>query len=196
MAGGTLQNLFLLFGIVAPLIYISTDLIAGILLKGYNFVMQSASELPSIESPVSSFVLPLHFAYYLLMIAFGLGVWQLGAGSRMLDVLAAFMIGNAVVSLVSDAFFRANYSTDVTASSNVVSVILGATGVIFFLVAIIFGAVVFTNWFRFYSIGTLLVFLLLGILGLMSSPHIGIQERVMIYGYASWVIFLSLNFKI
>jgi hypothetical protein len=188
-----LQMLLLGFGIIAPLIYVSTDLIGGILLKGYNFVMQSASQLSSIGSPVSSFVVPLHFVYYLLIIAFGLGVWELAGGSHVLEILSAFLIGNAVVSLVSDAFFRANYTTDVTVSANTVNVILGATAMILFLVAIIFGAIAFTGWFRFYSIGTLLAFLVLSILGFMSSPHVGIQERTMIYGYAAWVVLLVVN---
>lgn len=193
MTSNTLQNMLLAFGIIAPLIYVSTDLIAGTLLSGYNFIMQSASKLPSIGSPVSGFVLPFHFVYYLLMIAFGVVVWQLSGGRYIVEIVSALMIGNAVVSFVSDAFFRVNYSANINVTSDKVNVILGATGMIFVIVAIMCGAIGFTNWFRYDSIGTLVVFLVLSFLGLMSSPHIGIQERTMIWGYGAWVVLLAIN---
>ena len=54
--------------------------------------------------------------------------------------------------------------------------------------------------FRFYSIGTILVYLVLGILPFLgvaqveagqSTPWVGLVERIMVYGYMLWVLILA-----
>jgi hypothetical protein len=82
-----------------------------------------------------------------------------------------------------------------------VHLFLMAVNVIFLqMLAIVFGAVTFRNWFRFYSIGTLLAFIALTIFGLLVTPQIiagppqsGFQERVMAYVVLLWQAMLSIT---
>lgn len=50
------QKILLSCGILAPLLYLGTDLLAGKLLKSYSFSVQSMSELGASGSPVRSLV--------------------------------------------------------------------------------------------------------------------------------------------
>jgi len=85
------------------------------------------------------------------------------------------------------------------AAVSTITVVLGAVSMIFFLLAIGFGAAAHRNWFRFYSIGILVTFLVLTIFGFLVAPQIaagtslvGVQERTMIYGYLLWVVVLDI----
>jgi hypothetical protein len=111
--------------------------------------------------------------------------------------MASMVVGNAVLSGLASAFFPNHLGE--AASSNNIGVILGAAGMFLSLLAIGFGAAAYRNWFRFLSIGILLTFLVLTILGLL-RPQIaegqpvslvGLQERTMAYGYLLWVLVLA-----
>jgi len=73
-----------------------------------------------------------------------------------------------------------------------INVILGAVSMIFFLLAIGFGAAAHRNWFRFFSVGILVLFLVQTIFGVMAATHhIGTQEHIMTYCYMLWLMVLS-----
>ena len=69
------------FGIIAALLSLGTDLLAGMLLKGYSFASDSMSEFVAAGSPVRSLVLTLSLVSRAFMIAFGVGVWRVGGAS-------------------------------------------------------------------------------------------------------------------
>jgi hypothetical membrane protein len=68
------RNLLLICGILSSLLYVGTDILAGMLWEGYSFTHQAVSELSAIGAPTRPLVVPLYFVYDVLMIAFGLGV--------------------------------------------------------------------------------------------------------------------------
>ena len=72
------QKILLSCGILAPLIYLGTDWLAGKLLKGYSFIAQSMSELSAAGSPTRSRVVWLTLLAGAVMIAFGVGVLARG----------------------------------------------------------------------------------------------------------------------
>lgn len=188
-----LPKLALICGILAPLLFVFTDVVAGTSWKGYSFVWKSISELSAIGAPTRPFAAPLFIAQSLLLVAFGLGVWGQAGQNTPLRVIAGFLVGNGIVSLAATSLFPMRVG--VVASALSVGVILGAAGVIFLLVAVGFGAAAFTNWFRFYSIGTLLTFAVLTIFGLVAQNpghgRVGLQERVMSYGFLLWIGLLT-----
>ena len=86
-------------------------------------------------------------------------------------------------------------------SAGMMHVVLTAVGVLTILLAIVFGAAAYRNWFRFYSVGTLLVVLAFGIIGFsyvpaisanLPTPWLGATERVNIYGWMLWVVVLAI----
>ena len=195
---GRLRNRFLICGIIASLLWAGTDILAGALWEGYNFISQSISELSAIGAPTRLFVFPLNLTCDVLLIIFGLSVWRSADQKRALRVTALMVVGTAVMNGLASAFFPMHLGE--SASSNTMGVILGATGMVFFLLAVGFGAAAYRNWFRFFSIGILLAFFVLTIVGLLRpliatgepTSSIGIQERTMSYVYLMWVVVLAI----
>lgn len=187
-----LSRLLLACGVLAALLFVGADLVAGAQWKGYNFISKSISELSAIGAPTRAYAAPLFMTQSLVLVAFGLGVWGQAGHSTPLRVIASLLVANGIVGLTATAFFP--MQAGIRPSPASVGVILGAAGVIFLVVAIGFGAAAFTNWFRVYSIATLLVFAVLTIVGVaaQSEPRIGLQERVMSYGMLLWVGLLAL----
>jgi hypothetical protein len=98
-------KILLVCGIFAPLLYISTDILAGTLYAGYSFTSQAVSELFAIGSPTSHLVVPLFTIYDMLLIAFALGILVSAGRNLALRITALMMVGNAVNGLMLSNFF-------------------------------------------------------------------------------------------
>jgi hypothetical protein len=187
-------------GIASPVLLVAADILGTVRYAGYSFTAQSASELSAIGAPTRAFVLPLGLAGDVLLVAFGLGVWGLAGRKRAARITGAMVVGNAVVGFVASAFFPMRLGEVVSPLTT--RVILGAMGVTCFLLAMVSGAAAYRTWLRFYSIGTLATFLVLGVLRFLTGPQtpagqpvstVGIQERAMMYGYLLWVMLLTIS---
>jgi hypothetical protein len=192
---GRWRKLLLVSGFLASLLAVSTDVLAVLLWQGYSFTSQSISELSAIGAPTRSFVLVLNLVYAALLVAFGLCVWVRGR-KRVMYIMAGLLLGNVAVSIVVVTFFPMHLGESLSA----IHLGLMAVNVILLqMLTIVFGTVAFRNWFRYYSIGTLLAFLVLTFFGIFLAPQIisgppqsGLQERVMGYGYLLWQALFSL----
>ena len=190
-----MRKLLLICGFLASLLAVGTDVLAGMLWEGYSFTSQSISALSAIDAPTRSLVFALNLVYAALLIAFGLGVWGCSR-KRAMRVIAGLMLGNAAISRIVVTFFPMHIGEPLSA----IHLDLMVVNVIFLqMLTIVIGAVAFRNWFRYYSIGTLLAFLVLIVFGIFVAPQIvpgppqsGLQERVMGYGYLLWQALLSL----
>jgi hypothetical protein len=100
-----LRKVLLICGILASLVYVSTDILAGTLYADYSFTSQAVSELFAIGAPTSGLVVPLFTLSSVLLGAFAFGVWMSAGRNRALRVMALMVIGNAVNSLVLWNFF-------------------------------------------------------------------------------------------
>ncbi len=191
----------LVCGIVASALRFAADVLAGALSKGYNFVSQSISELSAVGAPTRPLVMSVEFVWGALMIAFGLGVWRMAGTNVALRVAAGLIMGNVITTLIAAVFFPARYSGTVSTNVSTANVIIGATGMVFFLLAIAFGAAALHGWFRVLSIGILVAYAVLTVVGLLThrgpgpsgEPTLttGAQERTMMYSYLLWVAALA-----
>jgi len=198
-----LQKVLLTFGILASLLKVGTDVLAGKMWKGYSFVSQSISELSAIGAPTRSLVLPLDLMYDVLMIAFSVGIWQLAGQNLLMRIVAGLIAGNAVISSFVSLFLPMRIGQDASFSASTIHVVLMAIGVFFFLLAMGLGGAANRNWFRYYSFGTLLAYLVLAIARFLIPDQttaaglpvltVGIQERTMALGYLLWVVALAIQ---
>jgi Protein of unknown function (DUF998) len=186
------------------LIYVVTDIIAGTLYPRYSFNSQAVSELFAIGAPTSGLVVPLFTASSLLLLAFAFGVWKSAAAvttgrSRTLRIMALMIIGNAVTSLVLWNFFPMHMRGAEMTFTDTMHVILAINP--FVPLTVVLGIVAFRNWFRLYSIGTILMMIVLSTLGFMyvnefaaqqPTPWVGLYERISQYGTMLWVTVLAL----
>jgi len=192
------RKVLFICGIFSSLLYPLTDLIAGNLYKGYNFNEQAVSELFAIGAPTSRFVVTLFTMSSILLLAFALGVWLFSEGNRILRALSMMIFGNAVNSLILWNFFPMHLRGEKPSFTDTMHGILAVNP--FVLITIVLGAVYFKNWFRYYSIGTILLLLTTAILSFSSislvvtnqpTPGLGITERVAQYAHQFWHVVLA-----
>lgn len=191
-----LQKALLICGILCAVLSTVTDIVAGLMTEGYRFDTQSASILSGIGTPTRWFVLPVNLIAGVLMLAFATGVWFAVGANWALRLMACMLALNAILTMVAVAFFPSHPAELVNSPANKVNVMFMAPAVIVFLLAIILGAIGNHNWFRYYSIATLLLFLFGAILSILvyykivpgqPGTTVGIQERTMIYAEMLWL---------
>lgn len=193
-----LQRVLLSCGILAPLLYLGTDLLTGKLIKGYSFSAQSMSELGAAGSPARSLVVALTLVASAFMIAFGAGVWWTAGSAILPRIVAGFILGNAVAGLAATLFFPNRFG--VRPEFGTPGVLLMFLSVLCFVLAMVFGAATFHGWMRILSIAIPAAYVLLAILRFASAASsaagaavmIGTQERTMAYSFLLWVMALAI----
>jgi hypothetical protein len=195
----SLQKVLLSCGILAPLLYLGTDWLAGWFLKGYSFTAQSISELSAAGSPTRLLVVSLTLVAGVFMIAFGWGVWQAGGQALLPRLVGALVIGNTVAGLIGTIFFPPSFGERPIFGS--MGVIIMFLSVIFFVLAMVAGAVAYTGWFRILSIAIPATYILLAILRFATATPssaggtvslVGAQERTMSYSFLLWAMALAI----
>ena len=197
-----MKKVLLVCGVLSSLLYACIDALAGTLYVGYSHISQGFSELLSPGSPVRQLALQLGTAYGVLLLAFALGIWVSAGQSRALRIMALMVFGQAIDGLVTPVYFPAPMRGVAGAeSASIFHVALTAVGVFTILLALVFGAIAYRNWFRYYSVGSLLVILAFGLIGFsyvpainanLPTPWLGATERINIYGWMLWVAMLAI----
>jgi hypothetical protein len=193
-----LQTILLSCGILASLLYLGTDRLAGRLLKGYSFTAQSMSELSAAGSPTRSLVVSLTLPACAFMIAFGVGVWGTAGQALLPRVVSGLIILNAIAGLIATLFFPTRFGERPVFRST--GVIIMFVSVLSSVLAMIFGAAAFNGWFRIFSIAIPVAYVLLAVLrfataasssGGQAVSSVGAQERTMSYSFLLWVAALA-----
>jgi hypothetical protein len=194
----TMTTILLVCGVLAPFVYIGTDIVAGLRYPGYSFSAQAPSELFAIDAPTSRLVVPLFSLSSALLVAFAFGVWRVSGGTRALHRLALFVAANGIDSLVLWQF-PMHMRGAPTTFSDTMHLILAINP--FVLLSITFAVAAFRNWFRFYSIITILIVVALAVLAFSYVPAaaanqptswLGLSERSAQYVHHLWHAVLAI----
>ena len=194
------QQVLLWCGILAPLVHLATDQLAGRLLQGYSLAAQSMSELSASGAPTRKLVVALTIPATVLMVAFGVGVWRAGGQALLPRIVAGLVIGNAVLGLIATAFFPTRFGERPAFGST--GVIIMFLSVICFVLALVFGAVAYGGWLRVVSIGIPVAYVLLAVFRFATAASsstggtgelMGTQERTMAYAFLFWVMALAVH---
>ena len=195
-----LRMVLLICGICSSLLYIVMDVFAARSYEGYSYAGQTVSELIATGAPTRSVVAPLMVAYSVLVIAFGVGVWQSAGPTRALRVVAAGLIGKEVLSSAVTLFFPIHLRGVEGTFSDTLHGILTLVGSLCYLLAMGFGAAALGKRFRWYSIATILLLLVFGALagaqiprleGNLPTPWLGLWERINIFATMLWIAVLA-----
>lgn len=183
-------------GIFAAFLYEIADFLGIFLLHGYNFISETAGLTTAPGAFSRPYVLAVNILADLVLIGFAFGVWLTGAGNWAQRVMAVFIAANALFALVALAFYPMHPEEAASSPANRLNVILMASSMLCFVLAIIFGIPANHNWLRYVSLGIILFFLVATVIGLIiprtHGPTTGIQERTMIFFYLAWLIMQSL----
>jgi hypothetical membrane protein len=187
-----LTTVLLICGILAPFAYAVTDIVAALLYPSYSFTEQAPSELFAIGAPTSPLVVPFFSLSSVLFVAFAFGVWQSSGGERALQVLALLVAANGIDSLVLWQFPMHMRGTIPTFTDKM-HLILAINP--FVLLSIALGIAAFRNWFRFYSIATIVILIVLATIAFsyvpaasanQATPWLGLSERSSQYAHQLW----------
>jgi hypothetical protein len=202
-----LRKLLLGCGIAAPVWWVAMDLVGSLRYPGYSYIDQTISELGAEGAPTKAFMTVLSgVPYVVLMIAFGVGVWITAGGGRAQRITAALLIGEAVWGFVGGiAFPTATREVMAAGQETLRNQLHGPYGIgmpVLFGLAAAFRSRLFGKRFRLYSIGTIVVLLVFGLLTSLqmgavkaneATPWLGVIERTNAYAAMLWIAALAMG---
>jgi len=189
-------KVLLLCGILSSLLYIGTDILTSLLYEGYSYTSQQVSELSAIGAPTRQLWITMSFIWALLVIAFGIGIFQLTSPKRFLRLTGVLLVIYGVIGLLWD-FAPMHQRGTVELADDIMHIIFASVQVLLILLFIILGSGADGIGFRIYSIVTIIALLVFGawtgtkasaIAEGQSTPWMGIIERVNVYLSMLWVL--------
>ena len=197
------KRILLICGILSSLLYVTATILGAIRWDGYSSTNQTVSELIAINAPSAPLVVPLFLVYSILMFAFGLGVWRSSGQKRVLRIVACFIVGKEVLGLAVTLFAPMHMRGQETTLTDTMHALLTGVGVFLCMFpAIGLAATALGKQFRLYSICTMLIFIVFGIVSFLAAPQLaanqptpllGVWERVNIFGYLLWIMVLAIT---
>lgn len=196
----SVRRALLWVGVVAPVYYLVVDVVLVSRYDGYRFTDHTFSELFAIDAPTATLAVPLLSIYSAMAMAFGVGVWISAEGRLPLRVVAGALVAKEVLGVVGTVFGPMHMRGIEPTSTDTLHIAVTALGALCYLLALGFGAAAFTSWFRLYSIGTIAVLVLGGLMASkdagnlpadLPTPGMGLWERLDIYATMLWLVVLA-----
>ncbi len=199
-----LRKILLICGIISSFLYIAMNIFVPMLFKSYSSASQTVSELSAIGAPTRTLWVWLGTIYTLLVIAFGWGVRQSANRNHLLRIVGNLIVIYGVISIIwpfAPMHQREFLSTKGETLTDKMHLALAMATVLVMTISIGFGAVSFGKWFRLYSVLTILILFVFGVLTATEAPKIkanlptpyaGVWERVNIGVFLFWVIVLAI----
>jgi hypothetical protein len=194
-----IRKALLACGIVSSLLYVAMDVIAAMRYATYSYTSQAISELSAVGAPTRPLLVLFGLVYSVLLIAFGVGVWQATNDKRAVHIAGGMLVVHGLVGFLWP-FFPMNPRGAERTLSDTGHIVLSIVSVLLIVLYIGFGAAAFGKRWRLYSIGTLLVLLAFGALAGLDGPRIeanlptpwlGVTERISLGGWLLWVAVLA-----
>lgn len=195
-----LMKILLICGILSPLLYAAADISAGLLWQGYSFRDQAISELGAVGAPSSLIFSAILIVVYICITAFGIGVWKSAEEKKQLRIAGGLLIALGVMALTIGMFVPMQLRGSEQGLSGALHLIEGMLAMILIFTAMGFAATAFGSKFRFYTIFTIIIAIAFGAWAGMdaplveqglSTPWLGVKERIFWYAYQSWYIVLA-----
>lgn len=202
------NKVFILCGILGPIVYIATVILGGILRPGYSHISQAVSELIATGAPNKILLDPLFAIYNLLTTAFGIGLFlRLSAEDqncgKVVGALGALFLTVVGITGFMIVFFPADPGefppATLTGAMHIVLAGLASLGsmLTILLIGFWFRSIPYLRGYGAYSfISAMVVFLSGGLAAAAAannSPVMGLLERITIGGFLQWLFGTALR---
>lgn len=198
----SLRKVLLTCGIISSLFYFAINVFVAMQYEGYNAASQTVSELSAIGAPTRSLWVSLVTVYNILVMAFGWGVLKAADQNRKLRIAGALLIVYTVVGI----FWPPMHQREALAAgegslTDTLHIAWTAITVPLMLLIIGFSASAFGKSFRIYSVITIGMQMVFGVLTGLTSPQMednlptpwmGVWERISIGAYMIWVMVFAM----
>ncbi len=170
--------------------------------EGYSFSDQTISELGAIGAPSRPLFSAMLIPVYLLLIAFGIGVWRSAASRRSIQVAGGLLVAFGILALTVGQFVPMQPRGSEQGLTGLLHLVEGMVAMLLLLVAMGFSAATFGRQFRLYTILTVIVMFTFGLWSGMDAPRIeaglatpwvGLKERIFWYAYQLWFMALAIT---
>lgn len=194
-----MKKLLVLSGTLAPVVYVGTVILGGILRPEYSHVGQAISELVAAGAPNKPLLSALFIVYNTLCGAFGIGlllhVRRSSAPKTSGTIGAVSLIAVGFTGLLLELFFPQDPGGPAVTLAGTMHIILAGVAALGSMAAIAATGLWFRNakatrYYTVYSLVTCAVVFISGgstpILGL-ANPYFGVLERVTIGSFILWL---------
>lgn len=192
---GIVQNVLLLAGVLAAIVYLTADILCGLRYPGYSFTNQVVSELSAIGAPTTALWVRLLQIFAILFAAFAIGVVWEGRGNRRLRLTGGLLV-TFVLAGPLWSFFPMHQRGDVFTWTDAGHIALGAVFVLLIVAVMTLGAGALGGRFRLFSRILVTVALLSGVgtfayvprmIDQLPTPWVGTVERIHLYAFYLWI---------
>ena len=197
-----------LFGIIAPIIFVITVVVGGLITPGYSHLSQSISELV-MSGAQNKLYLDISFSInYVCSCIFGFGLFvifqskasPLNSSTGLIGFTILGII--AILSFLSSNFFTMNLPGTPATTSGTIHLILVGLESLGSMVAILLVGLWFKkvglSGYSVYSIITLIIVFIAGIMTVVGttqdSSYVGLFERLTIGAFVLWSFVIALKF--
>lgn len=196
------RKALLVCGILSPLLYAVADAVAGMGWEAYSFRDQTISELGAIGAPSRPLFTTLLVPTYLLLTAFGVGVWRSASERRGVRVAGILIGALGVLALAVGQFVPMRPRGTEQGLTGALHLVEGLGAMTITVSAIGFAASALGRRFRLYSIVTILLVLGFGawsgidaprLEAGLATPWLGVKERIFWYAYQLWFAVLAVR---
>jgi hypothetical protein len=189
-------------GILSSVWYVIINLYVPMRYEGYSMAMHTVSELSAIGAPTRSLWVTLVAIYPLLFAAFGWGVWQVAnnkslkiAGrNKSLKIVGGLIIFYSAFNLYWPPMHMRGFETSIT---DTLHLVWAFVTILLMLAMMAFSATTFGKAFRLYTLTSIVLHVLFGVLTSLEAPNIpnngptpmiGVWERINIGIFMLWVV--------
>jgi hypothetical protein len=192
-----LKRLLLACGILSSLWYVALNIYVPTQYNGYSLSSLTVSELSAIGAPTRMLWVSLVIAYPLLFAAFGWGILQSDKTNHSLRIVGWLIIAYCVFNIYWPRMHQRGFEPTLTDSLHIAWAIVT---VLTMITMMGLGAMAFGKRFRAYTIVSIFLHIVFGILTSLDAsnipvngptPWIGIWERINIGIFMLWVIVLA-----
>lgn len=194
----TPQKTTLICGILSSLWYVIINIFVPTQYEGYHLTSFTISELSAIDAPTRQLWVIAVIPYPLLFGIFGWGILLSAGTNKSLSVIGKLILAYSVFnSYWPPMHMRGNEPT----LTDTLHIVWAFVTVLMMMVMMVLGAVAFGKRFRFYTISSIVLLIVFGILTSLEAPNIptngptpwiGVWERINIGVFMLWVIVLSI----
>lgn len=192
------QIALLMCGLIASVFYLAVNIVVPMLAEGYSATSQTVSELSAIGAPTRVLWVVLMIPYSALVILFGSGIWLSAGKIRLLGAVGVLFIVHGAIGLFWPPMHLRGVETTLTDTLHIAFTVVT---ILIFALQMTFAAAALRGAFLVYSLLSLAVMVIFGVLtgieapGIpadLPTPMIGVWERISIGAYALWVSVLSI----